>query len=220
MAKGPQHEHYSAWFERRRGPRDAQDEADLLAVADAYDAALQSGTLSAEQLQRVVGGASSSRALLWNNATNLLMKLSGKWPAAADAIAAMFRNRKSHVRFAALCSLGRETPVAVTDALLRAGFRDKSSRVRWKAVDRANVLERRNLVPDITAALAAESDDKTRRSMEPDLRMLRDGHWVRPESPGWFSVTARRHDGTASRTVSDDELKTRGLEAILAELRK
>lgn len=220
MAKGPQHERYAAWFERRRGPRDARDEADLLAVADAYDAAIQSGTLSAEQLQRVVEGASSSRALLWNNATDLLMRLSGRWPAAADAIAAMFGSRQAQVRFAALCSLGRETPAAVTDALLKAGLRDKSSRVRWKAVDRANQFERRNLLPEITAALAAESDEKVRRSMELDLRMLRDGHWVRADAPGWSSVTARLRNGIASRTVSDDEFRAKGLEAILAELRK
>lgn len=192
----------------------------MLGVADAYDAAMQSGTLSAEQLQRVVEGASSSRALLWDNSTDLLKKLSGRWPAAADAIAAMFRSRKAHVRFAALCSLGSQTPVAITDALLAAGLCDKSSRVRWKAVDHADRLERRNLVPEITAALASESDDKTRRSMELDLRMLRDGHWVRPHSPGWSSVTARRHNGIASRTVSDDELRSKGLERILAELRK
>jgi hypothetical protein len=177
MAKGPQHQHYAAWFERRRGPRDAKAEADLLAVADAYDAAVQSGRLSAEQLQRVVEGASDSRGLLWNNATSLLMRLSGKWPAAADAIATMFQSRRAPVRFAALCSLGRETPVGITDVLLKAGFRDKSSRVRWKAVDRANQLERRNLVPEITAALAAESNARARRSMALDLRLLRDGHW-------------------------------------------
>ncbi len=162
--------------------------------------------MSAEQLQRVVDGVSSSRALLWNNGIELLMELSGRWPAAADAIAVMFRSPQAHVRFAALCSLGRETPVAVTDALLMAGLRDKSSRVRWKAVDRANQLERRNLLPEITLALAAESDNKTRRSMELDLRMLRDGHWVQPEAPGWTSVTARLRNGIASTMVSDDEL--------------
>jgi hypothetical protein len=219
MAKGPQHEHYAAWLERRRAPRDPEAEADLLAVADAYDAAMQSGTLSPEQLQRVIDGASDSRALLWNNATDLLKKLSGTWPAAADAMVTMFRSRKAHVRFATLCSLGRETPVTVTDALLKAGIRDKSSRVRWKAVDRANILERRNLVADIAAALAVEPDDKARRSMELDLRMLRDGHWVRPHSHGWSSVTARLHNGIASRTVSDDELRIKGLEAVLSELR-
>lgn len=219
MAKGPQHEHYAAWFERRLGRRDAKAEADLLAVADAFDDAMQSGTLSCEQLQRVVEGASDSRGLLWNNATDLLMKLSGKWPAAADAIAAMFQSPKANIRFAALCSLGRDTPVAVTDALLKAGLSDRSARVRWKAVDRADTLERRNLVPEITAALAVESDDKARRSMELDLRMLRDGHWVRPESPQRIRVTARLHNGIASKTVSEDELQTKGLEAILAELR-
>jgi len=220
MAKGPEHERYAAWLKRLRRQRAPKIDADLLAMADAYDAAVQSGNLSASQLQRVVEGASSPRAMLWYNATDLLMKLSGRWPAAADAIATMFRSRKATVRFAALCSLGRGTPIDITDALLGAGLRDKSSRVRWKAAARANDLDRRKLIPDITAALVAESDEKARRSIELSRRMLRDDHWVRPDSPGSVSVTARLHDGgIANKIVSNDELRTRGIESILAELR-
>jgi hypothetical protein len=217
---GPQHQRYAAWLESRRGPRDPHDEVAVLEVADAYDAAMQTGTLSAEQLQCVVDGASSSRALLWNSATDLLADLSARWPAAADAIATMSRSRQAHVRFAALCSLGRDTPAATTDAVLTAALRDKSSKVRWKAVDRANRLERRNLVPEITAALAKETNARARRSMELDLRMLRDGYWMRPDAQGGFDVTVRRSNGIASRRVSDEELQSKGLEQILAELRK
>jgi hypothetical protein len=180
---------------------------------------MQTGTLSAEQLQRVVGGASSPRALLWNGATDLLKNLSARWPAAADAIATMSRSPQAHVRFAALCSLGRETPIATTDAVLTAALRDKSSQVRWKAVDRSNRLERRNLVPEITAALAAETNDRARRSMELDLRMLRDGYWLRPDAPGWFDLIVRHSKGIVGRRVSNEELRSKGLEQILAELR-
>jgi len=56
--------------------------------------------------------------------------------------------------------------------------------------------------------------------MELDLRMLRDGYWVRPDSPGHSRVTARLHNGSTSMTVSDEELQSKGLENILAELRK
>ena len=219
MEYGPQHRLYVEWLQHLRGPRDNQLEAELLGMADACDAAFESGELSAEQLQVLINGASSPRALLWSNAVELLLKCSGRWTVATDAIATMFRSRKAHVRFAALCSLGPEPPVEVTDALLSGGLRDKSSRVRWKAADRANALERRHLVPEITAALAAESDNKVRPSMELSLRMLRDGHWVEPHSPGWVTVTARRHNGISSRFVSDGELQTKGLERILEELR-
>lgn len=220
MANGPEHERYAAWFERRRGPRDPQDEATLLAIANAYDQAMHSGVLSANQLERVVGAASSARPLLWKNASEMLATLSGRFPAAADAIVSMSRSRRAHVRFAALCSLGKETPTAVTDTLLRVALSDKSSRIRWKAVDQANRLARLTLVPEITAALATETNERARRSMELDLRMLRDGHWVRPESAGWSSITVKRRDGVASRRVRDEELQSKGLESILAELRK
>src|SRR5689334_16468749 len=100
MANGPQHENYASWFEQRLGARDAKTEADLLTVADAYDAAIQAGMLSSEQLQRVVEGASDVRTMLWSNASYLLMNLSSKWPAAAEAIATMFQNKKARIRFA------------------------------------------------------------------------------------------------------------------------
>lgn len=216
---GPQHARYAAWFERRRGPRDPQDEAALLAIADAYDAALQTGTLTSEQLQRVVDGASSRKALLWNNATDLLMSLSGRWPAAADAIVAMSRSPQAHVRFAAICSLGKNTPLSITDAVLRAGLTDRSSSVRWKAADRSNVLERVTVIPDITAALAVEQNAKARQSIELDLRMLRDGYWIRPEAPGSLWITVRsRSGGIAGRSISETEMESEGLERILDRL--
>ena len=216
---GPEHERYATWFERRLGPRNLVDEATLLAIADACDDSVRTGTLTPKQLQLVVDGVSHPRVILWSNAADLLKKLSGRSPAAAEAIVTLMKNRKSHVRFAALCSLGTETPVEITDAALRSGLTERSSEVRWKAADRANRLERVNLVPDIMAALAKEPEGKAKRSMELDLRMLRDGHWIRPGSPGWFNVTARMTEGIASRGVSEEELKSKGLDRILVELR-
>src|SRR4051794_18660779 len=106
---GPQHERYATWFERRRGPRYPEAEAALLRIADAYDEAVRTGTLTADQLQLVVDGVTNSGTLLWSNACDLLMKLSGRWPAAAETILTLIKHRKSHVRFAALCALGMET---------------------------------------------------------------------------------------------------------------
>jgi len=151
---GSQHEEYAAWFEKRRGPRDSRDEAKLLAIADAYDAIVGGGTLSAEQLQLIVAGASSPQALIWCGTTDLLRKLSGDWPEAAAAILKLSKHRQSHVRFAAICSLGKNTPTSIIDAVLKAGISDRSSRIRWKAAQEAADLERVNLVPEITAARA------------------------------------------------------------------
>ena len=57
-----------------------------------------------------------------------------------------------------------------------AGLVDKSARVRWKAADRAEKLEKVELIPELTAAVAAEKDAKTRGTIEHHLLLLRDGY--------------------------------------------
>ena len=211
---------FEAWFERRRGPRDPQLEAALLLVADAYDAVDASGELSPDHLDLIVETASSSHALLWHNGTELLGSLSEKWPLAGEAIRRMFGSRKSHVRFSALCSLTGKTPRAVVIPLLRAGLVDKSSSVRWKAADKAGVFGIRNLVPDLTAALASEPNEKARKEIELELRLLRDGYVLQPDSPSGYDLTVRVKNGICGRWISEKELKARGIETLAAELRK
>jgi hypothetical protein len=111
---GKQRDRFETWFARWRGVRTPEEEAAVLGVADAYDAAVESGKLSADRLSKVVDAASSPRALLWENATELLAGLSVRWESAARAITEMSQSRQSHVRFAALCCLLPDTPAVIT----------------------------------------------------------------------------------------------------------
>lgn len=219
MAAISQYDRYATWLEGRRSPRDAKDEADLLSAASAYDAAIDNNSLTSDQLLRVVTASCHPHTIVWSNAVDLLAKLSARWREASTAIAEMSRSPQVQTRFAALCALGEATPVATTDAILTAGLRDRSSKIRWKSADRAERLERRNLISDIETALGSEVNLKTARSIEFHLRMLRDGYWVQPDSDGQSRVTVRISKGSTSRVIRNDELKGKGLENVLEEMR-
>jgi hypothetical protein len=145
----------------------------LMAAADAFDAATARGGPTRAQLATIVGAASHKLARIWYDGIRILRRASERWPEAAEAIRAMSRDTMAHVRFCALCSLGTETPPDVTDAVIKAGLTDRSANVRWKAADRAASLKRVHLAPEIEAALAAERNERARRSIRHDLQRLR-----------------------------------------------
>src|SRR5262245_7346194 len=150
---GAQRERFAAWLQSRGRPPEPQLETLLLRAADAYDTVKEGGELLLEHLRVIVDAASSSRALLWMNAVDLLGILAEQWPLAVQAVLEMSRDRKAHVRFNAICCLRTGTPDAVANAILKAALSDKSSRVRWKAGDHTERLGKRNVIPGFSAHL-------------------------------------------------------------------
>ena len=219
MPKRTQRQRFLAWFKTCGGLRNPADEAVILEFAAAIDEAIETGTLTDQQLACVVRAVRCPTISVWGSATELLMSLSGKFPAASQALEELSRDRKSQVRFAALCALGPKTPSKVTDEMIRRGLQDKSFRVRWKAAEQANYLLRRDLVPEMEAALAAETHETALGDIELSLRMLRDGHWLEKEQDGSWQLTVRLpRGGITCRGVSADELRTAGLPALVEQM--
>jgi hypothetical protein len=216
---GKQRDRFEAWFARRGGVRSPEEEAAVLEFADVYDAAVESGNLSRDRLAKSVNAASSPRAVIWMNATELLADLAVRWDIAAQAVAEMFASKQAHVRFAALCCLQPKTPAAVTDRLLRGGLADKSSQVRWKAAELVGTFEKKELLPQLEAAYAAERNSKARASIDLVLRLMRDGHIVEPSAPSGFYVTVRIKSGIRSGYVTEESMREKGIEVVAAELR-
>jgi hypothetical protein len=104
--------------------------------------------------------------------------------------------------------------------MLQRGLTDKSARVRWKAADRADWLERRDLLPDLERALTAEKNAKTRRTLEYHQRMLRDGYIAEDRPGGRISIWVRTSDGTSGHDIDAATVKEKGIVAVVAELRK
>src|SRR5258706_6661383 len=96
---------------------------------------------------------------------------------------------------------------AITHRLLRNGLTDRSARVRWKAAEKIGTFERKELLPQLQAAYASETNSKARAEIEFELRLLRDGYIVEPSTPSGFDVTVRTKNGICSGYVTDDVMR-------------
>ena len=218
---GKEREAFEPWLERYLRPRYPELEAPLMAAVDAFDSAQQTGQLRPSGLAAIVDAVASSRTPLYENATRFLAKLSADHPEACEAIARLSKSPKAHARFNAILSLGRSTPPELVDSVLTAGLMDKSARVRTKAADWAGRLRNTRLIPGLTAALAAETDQTARRTIDFELRLLRDGHILEPAQGGGYNLTVHSAQGGVIGTwVEESDLRAKGVEKLASELRK
>jgi hypothetical protein len=190
----------------------------LLAAIDAFDSIQRNRRITPELLAPIVEAASSSRGPLFENATRFLGQLTGQFAQACDAVEGMAQNPRSHVRFNAIISLHKSTPLPLTLRILRRGLRDKSARVRAKAADWAGMLRLREIIPDLEEATARERHEETQRTMEFELKLLRDGYILEPGPNDGFNVTTFCRVGITSRWISRSELEQRGVDAVAAEM--
>ncbi|HWE92746.1 MAG TPA: hypothetical protein VG269_02125 [Tepidisphaeraceae bacterium] len=216
---GAQRDQYERWFANRRGPRNAADEAAALKAADAYDVMVSQGSPSNPKLDTLVVTAANPHRLVWNCAVDLLCKCLQRWPNVADTIGAMMNDRSSTARFSAMCCLKAYMPEHTADRMIRAGLSDKSGQVRWKAGEAANRLKRVEFVPALARCVAAEKPGRARRSLEHSLQMLRDGYILNPMSDGTYSLWIDTAQGSAGKSVTDEEMRSKGIEALVSEFR-
>ena len=194
-------------------------EAAMRAALDAYDAAAEKGVLTAAQLRILVDAAGDKRAQVWPSAAQYLSLLSGRFPTIGEAIEEMARSSRWDVRFHALFCLGPTTPPEVADPVLRASLGDRAWKVRWRAALLIDALGKRDLLPDLAAALAVETHETTRTEMERHLLLLRDGAIVTELPNGSRELQVRAEGATVIRDASAAECKDKGLDALIAELR-
>jgi len=217
---GEQRRKYEEWLSKWKRARTAEEEAAILKVADIFDAFNETNRLSAEDLALIVEAASSPQLIL-SNAVDQLSSLALRNDDAARAVAEMFKSPKSNVRFAAICCLRRDTPASLADPLLTGGLRDKSAQVRRMAAQMICGFERKDLLPQLDAACASETNAKTRSSMEFELPLLRDGYILKPSNGGGYrDVTVRFRRGIVGVTISEKELQEKGIQMIASDLRE
>jgi HEAT repeat protein len=185
---------------------------------DAFEAAAGRGEVTEDQLRRLVAIASDKREWLWPSGAEYLAILSENSETVCQAVLEMSRSSKWHVRFHALFCVGIMTPAAVTERLLVAGLSDKSWRVRWRAAVTINAFERRELLPQLAAALARETHPVTRAEMERSVNLLRQGSVVTSFADGSVEVTVRADRGCLIRRHSADQVRELGLDQLIAEL--
>ena len=206
-------------YQKLYGRRKDELLSTLLPVAGAFDDAQTSGQLTAERITIISNALCHPRLLVAMNASELFWAMSKRWPEQiSQAVTEVYQNPKAHARFAAICSLTKQTPQEVLTKLLKSGLKDKSGRVRGKVLERVEHFERKDLIPDILEMINAEKNAKTRQHFEYHLKMLRDGYVVNERKGRPAYVWVRTARGCTGRQISTAAIAAKGIEAAAVEL--
>src|SRR3954465_13579946 len=93
---------FEGWRPDYLRPRYPDLEPALLRAIDATDSIGESGRITKELLAPIVEAGCRSRAPLWENASDLLSHLTGRFPEACEALVSMAHDRQWQVRFNAI----------------------------------------------------------------------------------------------------------------------
>jgi hypothetical protein len=203
-----------SWIREYLEPRYPELVAPYREAESICDAALVSGQLSESSISLLVKGAKSPRTPLGENISGMLGSLADQFPQVKDAIRAMFRDKKMHVRINALVALHSHQTSSLHDELFAAGLQDRSARVRALTADKIMAFGMRHLLPELEGAIAREAKPELRATLDWERDLLRDGFRIDDAGDGSVKVTCRTGAGTLSAWFSKNDMETKGREWI------
>lgn len=216
----PKREEYEHWIQQYLKPRFPELVKEFRACLNGYERIKSNNRVDERSLNAILRAAYSPRAPLLNTAIFFLGELSEHYPEVNKAIVAMSNNRHWYVRCHAILSLGQETPNDIVLAILKKGLQDRSASVRRVAAWQVQSLRVSKLIPDLEDQLAIEPHPGTKHSLDFHLRLLRDGYVLeyRDGEPPFLWIPTS--DGMRGCYVSQEDIDTKGIQVILAEVRK
>jgi hypothetical protein len=156
-----------------------------------------------EGLQSIVRAASSPYKLVWQTGCDVLFQLAVTQENCRQAIDRMTSSGKSAVRFNAVAFLADAAlPESLVLSVIERGLSDRSSRVRWKAVEQAERLGFRQLVPRLEAMMASEAHADVKDCLALHLPLMRDGFRLEAQPDGsayWLTVRGPRRSIISAR---------------------
>jgi hypothetical protein len=214
-----QRQQYERWIDEFLQPHHPELVPQLLEALEAFDAAIESGVLTDEQLATIVECARSPRTPLGENIAALLGELAARFSAAEQAVREMAAHPKAHARINALVAISSTSPTKLHDQVLRIALKDRSSKVRTLAADKIMQFGLEHLLPDVESAIARENAAKIREELEFSRDLLRDGYRLRTHDDGRVWMSCRLPGGGVTSTfVGAEDLQARGAKAIARSL--
>ena len=195
-------------------------ERDFRACLNGYERIKTNNRVDKRSLNSVIRAARSSRAPLFNTAIHFLRDLSAHYSEVSEVILTMSTDKHWYVRCHALLSLGQGTPKDIVLAILKKGLQDRSASVRGLAAWQARSLRVLKLIPDLENHFAIEPHPEVKYSIEFHLRLLRDGYFLERQDGETPFIWIPISDGIRGCSVSQEEIDTKGIPAIISEIRK
>lgn len=172
-------------------------------------------------LEPLAAAAASTSKAVYEVGAQLLALLARRFEAGRDRWRALATSRLVTSRFRAVAYLDEHMPKPFLLDLVRAGLADSSAKVRAKAVEVADELGLREMLPVLTQMEAEERTELVTEALAYYVPMLRDGfaltsysadhHYVRFRLPGAL-VSAPLHGPATAEAIAavmDEERKKR-----------
>ena len=207
---------YDARFAGRKGRASEQAATPIvLALADACDAAIAMGRLADEHVALMLAALAGKASMVWGNAKEMVGWLQVAGVDTAPIVRTMFAHKRAKIRVLALhCLTSGAAQNTLVDDLLLAALSDPDA---WAtAADIATVrFRKRWLVRHMDAAA------KSSKGVAYYQQLLARGFVANrmPDGTHWLEVLIST-GGIRRRTVSDEDMATRGIAAIVEELRQ
>lgn len=183
------------------------------AVMDAADRIEEQRCVTEADLDAILFGIRSSRLPLYEYTSNVVSRLTADFEEVRAVLVELSEDKSAQVRFNTILCLGKESPPALAEQIVRKGFTDRSTKVRTKAADWMLRLRLKSLVPDLEEAILHESNAKVRSAMEFTLGLVRDKYLLRPSHDGYDLII--QSEGILSRSITQQQLDDEGIEAIV-----
>lgn len=122
----------------------------------------------------------------------------------------MAGDNKAHVRVNALVALESHSVSDLHEQILALMLRDRSARVRSLAAGKVMAFGLRSLLPELEEAIIREAKSTTRKTLEWERDLLRDGFRIEDRGNGSAWVTCQRGAGVISMFFPIDEVETKG----------
>jgi hypothetical protein len=196
----------------------AQSEAVIRAIYEI----VQTRQIDKANLSSLLRGFESKYKFVWEDAGRRLMQLSHYFPEVRDELFRIINTEIAELRLKLVKAIWKAVPPrSLMLTILRRGLVDEDREVRHFSVDRVRAQNCAELVDDLHALRARETDSKSARFIDFTLALMNDGFFVeeQAESGDYMLTVALGVGGTASQTIPKEDYGPTAVQATLTELR-
>jgi hypothetical protein len=189
-------------------------------AVDAYEACLHCPA-DDRSLQAIVRAASSPHKIVFEVGCHILVELARTSEPAQTALVAMSSGKDTTARFHAVAYLSQSLPADLRHTIVQRSLRDRSAKVRQKAIERAEQFQFKDLLPELETLASTEANASVRRTLALFLPLLRDGFLLERarDGTGWQVTVHGRHSITSSY-IPATKYSDSHLQSVIAALRE
>jgi hypothetical protein len=200
-------------------PRIKEEERCLIVAAmGSFESLNQVKACSREQLAAIMAAACSRWQAAQGYGGRFLAELAGKHPAAQAAFRELVAFRKYDVRLQAIMHLSIKMPRQLLQELLGQAITDRSKGVRTWAAYQCDILQIREMVPEMLRQAEVEPDAAVKRDIEFHAAMTRDGYLIERKEGGGLTLHIRlRNAGWTWQDISQEDVDRGRVPGIVAK---